>query len=229
MAAYGAAPRLPPIPAPPPDRGTRVRAPAARRRLAQEKGLDLAESKPKTARKSSTKPCSRPTSNRGAKAQPQRAGPPACLPYSQAPPSMKTALVTGAPKHRPRDRDRAGARRLPRRRPLPVLSGRGRSHGRRHPRAGGSARSFRGPRDPAQVDALVQAVDRQLGPLHTLVSNAGILKGNLMPSPSGGVARGDDGQPGRGLLATRRPPASLARQKAGRIIYISSEARCSAT
>ena len=47
--------------------------------------------------------------------------------------------------------------------------------------AGGTAETFPADlADPAQADALVKAVEQKLGPVHTLVSNAGVLKGNLL-------------------------------------------------
>ncbi len=92
--------------------------------------------------------------------------------------------------------------------------------------AGGSAEIFQADlADPAQVDALVQAVDRQLGPLHTLVSNAGILKGNLIAFTKLEEWREVmTANLDAAFLLTKAAARILARQKAGRIIYISSDA-----
>jgi len=92
--------------------------------------------------------------------------------------------------------------------------------------AGGCAEAFQAElTDPAQVDALVKAVEQRLGPLHTLVSNAGILKGNLIALTSFAewrevLAANLDAA----FLLTKAVARPLARRREGRIIYISSDA-----
>lgn len=92
--------------------------------------------------------------------------------------------------------------------------------------AGGTAEAFQAElTDPAQADALVKAVEQSLGPLHTLVSNAGILKGNLLALTSFGewrevLAANLDAA----FLLTKAVARPLARRREGRIIYISSDA-----
>lgn len=92
--------------------------------------------------------------------------------------------------------------------------------------AGGCAEAFQAElTDPAQVDALVKAVEQRLGPLHTLVSNAGILKGNLIALTSFAewrevLASNLDAA----FLLTKAVARPLARRREGRIIYISSDA-----
>jgi 3-oxoacyl-[acyl-carrier protein] reductase len=92
--------------------------------------------------------------------------------------------------------------------------------------AGGQAELFQADlADPAQVDALVKAVEQRLGPIHTLVSNAGILKGNLIA-----LTKFDDWRAvmtanlDAAFLLTKAVTRTLARQRTGRIIYISSDA-----
>jgi len=92
--------------------------------------------------------------------------------------------------------------------------------------AGGTAELFQADlADPAQVDALVKAVEQKLGPIHTLVSNAGILKGTLIA-----FTKFDEWREimtanlDAAFLLTKAVSRPMARQKAGRIIYISSDA-----
>jgi 3-oxoacyl-[acyl-carrier protein] reductase len=92
--------------------------------------------------------------------------------------------------------------------------------------AGGAAEAFAADlADPAQADALVKAVEQKLGPVHTLVSNAGILKGNLIA-----FTKFDEWREvltanlDAAFLLTKAVTRGMARQKAGRIIYISSDA-----
>jgi len=92
--------------------------------------------------------------------------------------------------------------------------------------AGGTAELFQADlADPAQVDALVKAVEQKLGPIHTLVSNAGILKGTLIA-----FTKFDEWREimtanlDAAFLLTKAVSRAMARQKAGRIIYISSDA-----
>lgn len=92
--------------------------------------------------------------------------------------------------------------------------------------AGGTAETFRADlADPAQADALVKAVEHTLGPLHTLVSNAGILKGSLIAfTPLDEWREVMAANLDAAFLLTKAAARTLARQKAGRIIYISSDA-----
>jgi 3-oxoacyl-[acyl-carrier protein] reductase len=92
--------------------------------------------------------------------------------------------------------------------------------------AGGEAEAFQADlADPAQIDALVKAVEQKLGPVHTLVSNAGIIKSQLLA-----FTKFDDWREvmtanlDAAFLLTKAVSRSMARQKAGRIIYISSDA-----
>ena len=79
--------------------------------------------------------------------------------------------------------------------------------------------------DPAQAEALVKAVEQKLGPVHTLVSNAGIIKSQLLP-----LTKFDDWREvmtanlDAAFLLTKAVARPMARQRAGRIIYISSDA-----
>ncbi len=92
--------------------------------------------------------------------------------------------------------------------------------------AGGLAETFAADlADPAQIDALLKAAERQLGPLHTLVCNAGLLKGNLIAfTPLEEWREVMTANLDAAFLLTKAVTRSLARQKAGRIIYISSDA-----
>jgi len=92
--------------------------------------------------------------------------------------------------------------------------------------AGGEAHEFRADLvDPAQVDALVKNVEQALGPIHTLVSNAGIIKSQLLA-----FTKFDEWREvmtanlDAAFLLTKAVSRPMARQKAGRIIYISSDA-----
>jgi 3-oxoacyl-[acyl-carrier protein] reductase len=92
--------------------------------------------------------------------------------------------------------------------------------------AGGEAELFQADlADPAQADALVKAVEQGLGPVHTLVSNAGLIKSQLLS-----FTRLEDWREvmtanlDAAFLLTKAVSRSMARQKAGRIIYISSDA-----
>lgn len=91
---------------------------------------------------------------------------------------------------------------------------------------GGTAATFQTDlADPAQIDALIKAVEQKLGPLHTLVSNAGILKGNLIAFTKLEEWREVmTANLDAAFLLTKAASRTLARQKAGRIIYISSDA-----
>ena len=79
--------------------------------------------------------------------------------------------------------------------------------------------------DPAQAEALIKTVEQQLGPLHTLVSNAGILKGNLLAfTPYSEWRDILAANLDAAFLLTKVAARGLARRRAGRIIYISSDA-----
>ncbi len=92
--------------------------------------------------------------------------------------------------------------------------------------AGGEAEAFHADlADSAQVDALVKTVEQGLGPIHTLVSNAGIIKNQLIA-----FTKFEDWREvmsanlDAAFLLTKAVSRPMARQKAGRIIYISSDA-----
>ena len=92
--------------------------------------------------------------------------------------------------------------------------------------AGGEADLFAADlADAAQADALVKAVEQKLGPVHTLVCNAGIIKSQLIAFTKleewrEVMAANLDSA----FVLTKAVSRSMARQKAGRIIYISSDA-----
>lgn len=93
-------------------------------------------------------------------------------------------------------------------------------------RAGGHAQLFPADlTDPAQPEALVKTVDQTLGPLHTLVCNAGIIKSQLLPFTTlhdwRQVTAANLDAP---FLLTKAAARLMARRKTGRIIYISSDA-----
>lgn len=92
--------------------------------------------------------------------------------------------------------------------------------------AGGTADIFQADlADPAQAEALVKAVEQKLGPVHTLVSNAGILKGTLIAFTKFEEWREVmTANLDAAFLLTKAVSRTLARQRAGRIIYISSDA-----
>ncbi|MCL2104846.1 MAG: 3-oxoacyl-ACP reductase FabG [Kiritimatiellaeota bacterium] len=92
--------------------------------------------------------------------------------------------------------------------------------------AGGTAERFCADiAQPEQVTELVKAVEQQLGPIHTLVCNAGIIKDNLIA-----LTKFDDWREvmssnlDSAFLLTKAVSRGMARQRAGRIIYISSDA-----
>ena len=91
---------------------------------------------------------------------------------------------------------------------------------------GGEAEAFAADlADPAQADDLVKAAGLKLGPVHTLVSNAGIIKSQLIA-----FTKFDEWREvmaanlDSAFLLTKLLSRPMARQKAGRIIYISSDA-----
>ncbi len=79
--------------------------------------------------------------------------------------------------------------------------------------------------DPAQIDVLVKTVEKTCGVIHTLVCNAGIIKSQLMT-----FTKLDEWHEvmtanlDSAFLLTKALSRPMARQKAGRIIYISSDA-----
>ena len=79
--------------------------------------------------------------------------------------------------------------------------------------------------DAGQVAELVNAVGQQLGAVHTLVCNAGIIKNNLIaltkPEEWREVMAANLDS---AFLLTKAVSRGMARQRAGRIIYISSDA-----
>lgn len=92
--------------------------------------------------------------------------------------------------------------------------------------AGGLADAFAADlADPAQADVLVKAVTETCGPVHTLVCNAGIIRSQLLA-----FTRLEEWQDvmrtnlDAAFLLTKALSRPMARQKAGRIIYISSDA-----
>ena len=78
---------------------------------------------------------------------------------------------------------------------------------------------------PEQVAELVKAVEQQLGAIHTLVCNAGIIKSNLLA-----LTKFEDWREvmsanlDSAFLLTKAVARDMAKQRAGRIIYISSDA-----
>ena len=92
--------------------------------------------------------------------------------------------------------------------------------------SGGTAEAFPADlADPPQADALVKAVEQKLGPIHTLVSNAGLIRSQLLA-----FTRLEEWREvmaanlDAAFLLTKAVARPMARQKAGRIIYISSDA-----
>ena len=91
---------------------------------------------------------------------------------------------------------------------------------------GGTAERFRADiTQPEQVAELVKAVEQQLGAVHTLVCNAGIIKSNLIA-----LTKFDDWREvmtanlDAAFLLTKAVSRGMAKQRDGRIIYISSDA-----
>lgn len=78
---------------------------------------------------------------------------------------------------------------------------------------------------PGEAERLIAEVQKNYGPLHTLVSNAGILEGQLLaltsPESWRRVIETNLNAP---FLLTKAVSRILARQRAGRIIYLSSDA-----
>ena len=92
--------------------------------------------------------------------------------------------------------------------------------------SGGEAETFAADlADAPQADALVKAVEEWSGGIHTFVSNAGILKGQLIaftkPEEWREVMTANLDA---AFLLTKAVSRPMDRRKAGRIIYISSDA-----
>ena len=77
--------------------------------------------------------------------------------------------------------------------------------------------------DPAQADALVRDVEKQLSPLTALVANAGILKSQfaMLTSPADWLTILNTNLSGA-FYCTRAVARLLLRHKNGRVVYISS-------
>jgi 3-oxoacyl-[acyl-carrier protein] reductase len=92
--------------------------------------------------------------------------------------------------------------------------------------AGGIAETFSADLSiPEQILDLVKQVESSLGPVHTLVCNAGTLKTNLLAMTSlddwrAVMAVNLDAS----FLLTKMVTRNMAKQRAGRIIYIASDA-----
>jgi len=92
--------------------------------------------------------------------------------------------------------------------------------------AGGSASAFQADiNDPEQITALVKDVTEACGPIHTLVCNAGVMHSQLLS-----FTKLEDWRAvmsanlDAAFLLTKALSRLMARQKTGRIIYISSDA-----
>ncbi|MEI6647597.1 MAG: 3-oxoacyl-ACP reductase FabG [bacterium] len=92
--------------------------------------------------------------------------------------------------------------------------------------AGGTAEAFCADFSiPEQITNLVKQVETSMGPIHTLVCNAGKLKTNLLAMTSlddwrAVMAVNLDAA----FLLTKAVTRNMAKQRAGRIIYIASDA-----
>lgn len=92
--------------------------------------------------------------------------------------------------------------------------------------AGGTAKAFSADFSiPEQIPDLVKQVEGCLGPIHTLICNAGTLKTNLLAMTSlddwrAVMAVNLDAA----FLLTKAVTRNMAKQRAGRIIYIASDA-----
>lgn len=92
--------------------------------------------------------------------------------------------------------------------------------------AGGKAAAFQADiNEPAQITALVKDVTDGCGPIHTLVCNAGIMHSQLLSFTTFEHWRSVmSANLDAAFLLTKALSRLMARQKAGRIIYISSDA-----
>ena len=92
--------------------------------------------------------------------------------------------------------------------------------------AGGEASAFKSDlTDPEQVTALIKEVTEDLGPIHTLVCNAGVMYSQLLSFTQFTEWRNVmSANLDAAFLLTKAVSRPMARQKAGRIIYISSDA-----
>jgi 3-oxoacyl-[acyl-carrier protein] reductase len=92
--------------------------------------------------------------------------------------------------------------------------------------SGGDARLFAADlADTSQAEVLVKTVEQVCGPVHTLVCNAGIIKSNLLAFTAYSewrevMAANLDAA----FLLTKAVARGMARQRCGRVIYISSDA-----
>jgi 3-oxoacyl-[acyl-carrier protein] reductase len=92
--------------------------------------------------------------------------------------------------------------------------------------AGGQAEAFHADLAvPEEIPSLIKRVEATLGPIHTLVCNAGIMKTSLLAMTSleewrHVMAVNLDAA----FLLTKAVTRSMVRQRAGRIIYIASDA-----
>ena len=78
---------------------------------------------------------------------------------------------------------------------------------------------------PAQVETLIKDVSQACGAVHTLVCNAGIIKSQLLTFTTFEEWRQVmEANLDAAFLLTKAVARPMARQKAGRIIYISSDA-----
>ena len=93
-------------------------------------------------------------------------------------------------------------------------------------KAGGEATAFQADlTEPEQVTALVKEVTETLGPIHTLVSNAGVMHSQLLSFTQLTDWRNVmSANLDAAFLLTKALSRLMARQKTGRIIYISSDA-----
>jgi len=93
-------------------------------------------------------------------------------------------------------------------------------------RAGGEASAFQADlTDQDQITNLVKSVTDSLGPIHTLVSNAGVMYSQLLSFTQFTEWRNVmTANLDAAFLLTKALSRVMARQKTGRIIYISSDA-----
>jgi 3-oxoacyl-[acyl-carrier protein] reductase len=91
---------------------------------------------------------------------------------------------------------------------------------------GGAARAFRADlTDPEQVSTLIGDITESCGPVHTLVCNAGIMHSQLLSfTKYEEWRRVMTANLDSAFLLTKALSRQMARQKGGRIIYISSDA-----
>ncbi len=79
--------------------------------------------------------------------------------------------------------------------------------------------------DPEQITDLIKTVTESLGPIHTLISNAGIIHNQLLSFTQFKDWRNVmSANLDAAFLLTKAVSRPMARQRSGRIIYISSDA-----